>query len=490
MIAVDLFAGGGGASLGIQQAGLEVVLAVNHDEHAITMHAANHPDTIHMREDVFAVDPQRAACGRLRRGSVDLLWLSPSCTHHSRAKGGVPRSEQLRSLAWVGVEWARTIAPRVIALENVPEFSTWGPLGDDGLPVRERTGETFRDLVSALRLAGYAVEWRTLNAADYGAPTARKRLFLVARRDGHPIVWPTPTHGPGRSQPWRTAAECIDWSVPVPSIFGRSKPLAEATERRIAEGLRRYVLTAARPFIVCLTHGARLESCDEPLRTTTAAPRGERVLVAPTLVQTGYGERAGQSPRALDIGAPLGTVVAGGAKHGLVAAFIAKHYGGVVGHGIDRPLGTITAQDHHSLIAAHITKFYGTSTGSLMGDPLPTVTGGGQHAGLVAAFLLKYYGQGGQWSGLDEPMHTLVTKARMGLVTVTIGGEEYAVVDIGLRMLTPRELARAQGFPDSYLLTGTKTQQIARIGNSVCPPVARAVVEAQFGRRKPIREAA
>ena len=443
MNVVDLFAGGGGASLGILQAlGVAPAVAVNHDPAAIEMHAANHPGTLHLCEDVFKVAPFRP-----RRRPIDLLWASPDCTHHSRAKGGKPRETGRRMLAWVVVEWARAVQPRVICLENVQEFRDWGPLDDHGHPIRERRGETFEAFVGALRLAGYRVEHTLLNAADFGAPTSRRRLFLVARCDGEAIRWPEPTHGPGRATPWRTAAECIDWSIPCPSIFERARPLAEATQRRVAEGIRRYVLTAARPF----------------------------------LVQTGYGERPGQAPRVLDLHAPLGTVVAGGAKHALVAAFLARHYGGMVGRELDRPLATVTAVDHHSLVAAHLTKFYGTSSaGQPLDQPAPTITAGGEHAGLVAAFLTKYYGTGiGQ--AVDAPLGTMPTLDRFGLVTVHLDGEPYVITDIGLRMLQPRELARAQGFGDDYVLTGSKRDQVARIGNSVAPPVARAVVAAQFG---------
>lgn len=518
-VVIDLFAGGGGASEGIRRAlGRCPVVAVNHNPAAIAMHAANHPSTLHLVESVFNVRPKATAAGR----EIDLLWASPDCTHFSRAKGAVPRSKEIRSLAWVVVDWAREVRPRIIMLENVPEFATWGPLDDDGLPIRERAGETFLEFIRALEVQGYAVEWRSLVAADYGAPTTRKRLFLVARRDGLPIRWPEPTHGPRRAHPHRSAAECIDWSIPCPSIFERRKPLAEATQRRIAEGLWRYVLGPnARPFLVGLTHGGRLYDVDEPLRTVTTANGGEfaavspmvapvvvanntnnvarpvtapvptvttggrNMLVSPVLIQAGYGERAGQAPRVLDVNAPLGTVVAGGGKHALVAAWLAKHYGGVVGHGVDRPIGTVTAIDHHSLVAAHLTKFHGSAlAGSPVDAPHPTITAGGGkgggHAGLVAAFLTKFYSQGGRSQAADRPLDTVVSKARFGLVTVDLDGEPWAVVDIGLRMLQPRELARAQGFADSYVLTGTKAQQIERIGNSVCPPVVEALVRAQF----------
>ena len=288
------------------------------------------------------------------------------------------------------------------------------------------------------------MEWRCLRACDYGTPTTRRRLFLIARCDNEPIVWPEPTHGPGRPLPHRTAAECIDWSIPCPSIFTRKRPLAENTQRRIARGLVKYVLTSARPYIVRIGHtssdSGKVKSIDEPLTTITSKN-----------------------------------------EHLLVAAWLAKHNGGATGQPVTSPLHTITATDTKRLMAAHITKFYGTSTGSPMDEPLPTVTASGCHLGLVAAFITKYYGEGGTASALNSPLHTIVSKARMGLVTVTLGGEEYAVVDIGMRMLQPRELARAQGFGDDYILTGTKTQQIARIGRSVPPQVITALVRANLG---------
>lgn len=483
LVVVDLFAGGGGASLGIFRAtGVHPIVAVNHDPHAIEMHAENHPDTLHLCENVFAVEPAQLMRGR----RVNLLWASPDCTHFSRAKGGKPKKKEIRALAWVVATWAEQVRPEVICLENVSEFQDWGPLypedhPDEKLrnqPIPDRRGETFVAFVGRLRELGYQVDWRVLNAADFGAPTSRKRLFLVARCDGRPVAWPTPTHGPGRARPWRSAGEIIDWSVPALSIFASKaeakawaaatgegiprRPLAEATQRRIAEGLRRYVLEASDPYVVSL-------------------PAGERVVGS--LVQTGYGERKGQRPRALDIRAPLGTVVATGAKHAVVTAWLAKYYTGVVGQSLEQPSGTITARDHHALVAASLTKFYGTSKGSSLGSPTPTVTASGNHLGLVAAFLLKYYGAGGQWQALDEPLHTIVAKARFGLVTVDVGGEPHVIADIGMRMLQPHELARAQGFGDDYVLTGTKEQQIARIGNSVCPDVAEALVRAQLKHR-------
>lgn len=467
---VDLFAGGGGASEGIALGlGVGPAVAINHDPAAITMHAANHPNTLHLCKDVFEVKPFRPG-----RRPIDLLWGSPDCTHFSSAKGSAPRSNKRRGLAWALVDWARQVTPRVICLENVTEFQGWGPLYSDdypdpkrrGQPIPERKGETFREFVGALQLAGYRVEWRTLVAADYGAPTSRKRLFMVARCDGEPIGWPEPTHGPGRAHAWRTAAECIDWTLPCPSIFGRRRPLAEATERRIAEGIRRHVFGAEAPYLV---DGAYI----------------------PSLIQTGYGERDGQAPRVLALDEPLGTVVAGGQKHALLAVFVAKHYGGAVGQGLRRPLGTVTAIDHHSLIGVSLEKFYGTGIGAPLGLPLPTVTATGGHIGLVAAFLDKYYGsETGQHQSCRSPLHTIPTVDRFGVVTVTIDGETYALVDIGLRMLQPRELATAQGFGPDYILTGTKREQVARIGNSVSPPLAAAVAQAQFSGRTRLWEVA
>ena len=495
MIAVDLFAGGGGASRGIQQAtGHAPIMAVNHCRAAIEMHAANHPGTLHLHESVWDVHAQDFVGIH-----VDLLWASPDCTHFSRAKGGKPRSKKLRHLADVVPDWAWAVRPRMILLENVPEFEQWGPLHPEtpdvpeklrGRPIKERAGEDFRAFVERLEVMGYEVDWRVLNAADFGAPTSRRRLFLVARADGVAPAWPTPTHGPGRPRPWRSAAECIDWSIPCPSIFTRKKPLAEATQRRIAEGIRRYVLTSASPYLLCLTHGGRLEPIDQPMRTTTTAHRGERALIAPVLARAhSHGwDGNGSDIRPLD--RPGWTVTAkdGGA---LVSVFLARYHGerreGETPRVEDLTdlLPVQTAENRFGLAAVWLDKLHGSArAGQPLDLPAPTVTSGGGrgggHAALCAAFLLKYYGQGGQWSALDEPMHTLVGKARMGLVTVTLGGEEYALVDIGMRMLQPRELARAQGFPEDYVLTGTKSEQVARIGNSVCPPVAEALVRAQF----------
>lgn len=557
-LVIDSFAGGGGASLGIEQAiGRPVDIAINHDAEAIAMHQANHPETEHYQEDVWQVDPLKATGGR----PVALAWFSPDCTHHSKARGGKPRDKNIRGLAWVALRWAAKVRPRVLIVENVEEFRSWGPLNRRRRPKRNRKGETFDRWVSQLRGLGYEVEWRELRACDFGAPTSRKRLFIIARCDGELIRWPAPTHSNQPLlglAPYRTAAECIDWSIPCPSIFERPKPLAAATLRRIANGIRRYVIEAERPFVINLTHGGRLESVDEPFATITGAHRGEKALVAPylarnnhdgqakptdsvdeplrtittqgnkhalvtpflagithnksggqttpgdapmptittsrggeqaliapTLVQTGYGERAGQSPRSLDIEEPLGTVVGGGSKHALVAGFLAKHFGGheTPGSDLGQPADTVTARDHHGLVASSLVKLYGTNDGADIEQPMPTVTSTGQHLGEVRAFLAAYYGNDKDGQAVSEPFRTVTSKERFGLVTVE--GEPYAIVDIGMRMLAPRELFRAQGFPEGYVIDPvvngrrlTKTDQIRMCGNSVCPPIARALVSA------------
>lgn len=502
-LVVDSFAGGGGASTGIEAAiGRPVDIAINHSPEAIAMHKVNHPETKHFCQDIFEVDPREACGGR----PVGLAWFSPTCTHFSKAKGSVPLSNKIRSLAWVVVQWAKAVKPRVIILENVEEFQTWGPLGDDGRPDPNRMGETFREWLGALSALGYALEFKCLVAADYGTPTSRRRLFLVARRDGWPVVWPNATHGAGRGESWRPAAEIIDWSLPCPSIFDRKRPLAEATQRRIARGIERYVVGAAKPFIIPLTHGyrgdgssdSRVHGIDQPMRTITGANRGEYALAQPFIVRHGhYSHKTGAGLR-LGCGAgifrgqrledPLATVCGTNDKH-LVVPVVTKHYGRQIGHDVRKTLGTVTARDHHALTAAFLTKFYGTSTGSDVRAPVPTVTAsgkGGGHIAEVRAFLLKYYGAEGRPSAqsLKDPLHTVTTKARFGLVT--IAGEDYQIVDIGMRMLQPHELFAAQGFPDDYEIAPeyqgkplTKTAQIKLAGNSVCPQVAKALVEEQ-----------
>jgi DNA (cytosine-5)-methyltransferase 1 len=498
-LVVDNFAGGGGASTGIEAAlGRPVDLAINHDPAAIAMHRANHPETRHFCENIWEVDPEAACAGR----PVGLAWFSPDCTHFSRAKGTTPRKQEIRGLAWVVIRWAKAVRPRVIVLENVEEFQSWGPLRDDGRPDPGAAGETFRAWLAELTGLGYSIEFRSLVAADYGAPTTRKRFYLVARADGAGIAWPVTTHGRGRAAPWRAAAEIIDWSLPCPSIFDRPRPLAEATQRRIAEGIRRFVIGAEHPFIIPVTHhgDVRVHGIDEPLRTVTAAHRGELALVSPSLVQRSWGEREGQRPRAMDIMRPLGTIVAGGVKHALVAAFMAKHYGGpnghqVYGHPLQLTLGTVTGRDHHALTTAFLTKFQQNSPGQRAETPLHTVMAGASRFAEVRAFLIKYYGaKQGQEQQVSLPLHTVTAKARFGLVTIE--GEDYEIADIGMRMLVPRELFAAQGFPDEYQIAPevdgkplTKTAQIQCAGNSVCPPVAEAIVSANVCDLESVRAA-
>ena len=613
-IIVDNFAGGGGASTGIELAiGRSVDIAINHDPNAVAMHTTNHPDTLHYCESVFDVDPIVATAGR----PVGLAWFSPDCRHFSKAKGSKPVEKEIRGLAWIVIRWALAVRPRVMMLENVEEFRTWGPLiesADGGLrPNPLRTGETFeafcgmlsggipaghpalaecceflgitadgelaQQLVAGL---GYAVDHRELRACDFGAPTIRKRFFMVMRCDGMPVTWPDPTHGDpkspavqsGKLAPWRTAAECIDWTIPAPSIFDRKKPLAENTLKRIARGIQRFVIESASPFIVkcnhtttkgkydCFrgqalreplqtitkTHGYALavphltkfrtgatgqpvtepvptvtagtskrpggnwhalgiveaaiapfvgrqfgasvgHRADEPSATITAGGGGKSQLVTPTLIQMGYGERPGQEPRVLRLDNPLGTVTAGGNKFATVSAFLAKHYGGnYTGPGVsmDEPMHSVTTVDHHAVVASHLVKLRGTCRdGQPSSDPMPTVTAGGLHVGevkttlavdeydehraqLALEFLRKYCGE--DCDGL-----------------VDIDRITFRIVDIGMRMLQPHELYRAQGFPEWYIIDQdyrgqkyAKDKQVARCGNAVPPPFAEALVRANL----------
>ncbi|MGJ8514744.1 DNA cytosine methyltransferase [Carnimonas bestiolae] len=458
------FAGAGGADEGIRQAlGRDIDLAINHDPVAIAVHKQNHPNTEHAVADVWDIDPEQATNGQ----PVGLAWFSPDCRHHSKAKGGRPVSKSVRGLAWVAARWAARVKPRVIMLENVEEFRDWGPLMKDAqgrcVPDPVRKGQTYRAFIRVLKRNGYTVEDRILRACDYGAPTIRKRLFLIARRDGLPIKWPEPTHGEGRL-PYRPASDCIDWSIPATSIFERKKPLAENTLRRIAAGVMRYVVKSGQPFIVKCNHTARAgyynafrgQSIDDPLQTVTQSP--------------GFA---------------------------LVSAFLAKHYTGVVGASLDAPAPTMTTVDHNALVSCHMLNMKGTSRSARdMRDPVTTVCAGGTHASLVSALLAPYYGSGSGETGRDitKPAPTVTTKDRLQLVTVKIDGETYVITDIGMRMLQPHELAAAQGFPESYSFDRigdrplSKAHQVRLIGNSVCPPLAKALVEANFGHEHQFME--
>lgn len=620
-IVVDLFAGGGGASEALLQAlGRDPDIAINHDEHAIGMHAANHPFARHLREDVWHADPVREIAGR----AVGWLHASPDCTHFSQAKGGQPRSRATRSLSWVVCKWAGLARPRIISLENVEQILKWGPLvakrcastgrvlkmdgtvaaPGERVPVQQQylvpdprhAGRTWRAFVHQLRALGYAVEWRKLRACDYGAGTSRTRLFLLACRDGQPIRWPEPTHGPGRAAPFITAADCIDFAQPCPSIFTRKRPLADATLRRIARGIKRFVIDAAEPFIVQCANasangvhassaplptitgwpkggshavvaptlvqashgegrpdgvkrwGAGCSAPDSLLGTITASGSGGHALASATLIQTGYGEREGQAPRVPGLHKPVGTLV-DGQKHALVSATLAKFRGdsagapvsdplptitsgagakrpagaahamGVItayleqanggprnangtGHACTEPVSTITqAGSQQRLVTAHLATLRHHSTGAAATDPLATIAAQGEHhavvecqlspehaagAERVAAFLVKYYGTA---TGVDlrDPLDTVTTRDRLALVTVHVRGVPYVIVDIGLRMLRPRELYAAQGFPADYIISHTAdgralttSQAVRMVGNSVSPPPLAALARANL----------
>ena len=520
---VDLFCGAGGWSTGIERAtGRSPDLCVNHWDLALKTHECNHPGSRHVRANVWDVEPRKA----VRGNPVGLLVLSPDCTDFSRAKGGKPVRKSIRGLANVGIKWVRDLRPDVVFLENVSEFQEWGPLDAENKRIESRKGEYFRRWVASLERLGYVVDWRVLKCSQNGDPTSRRRLFLVARCDGQPIRFPTPTHGPGLPNRERVVAECINFSLPCPSIFGRRKELADATKRRLAVGAIRYIVENPNRFILNLTHGGRVESVQEPIKTITGANRGEKALVAPTLIQTGYGERKGQAPRVLDLHKPIGTLV-DGQKHA-VAVGVLKNYTGVIGQEVTKPASTITAKDHHSLIAASLSKFYGTGSGADVAQPCPTITAGGTkggntHLALQTATLIHYYSSGGQDQAVTDPIHAIVGKARHALVTGVLGGDVagaircaeflvkygdfqpknfvevdgqvrpvvivdvdgvlYLLTDLGLRMLQPDELKVAQGFAPDYVLLGTKADQVKMIGNSVPPGTACAMVEANFYRK-------
>lgn len=537
---VDNFAGGGGASTGIEMAtGYSVDIAINHDPEAIKMHKANHPNTKHYCEDVWQVDPVKACNGH----PVGLAWFSPDCKHFSKAKGGKPKDKFIRGLAWVACRWAGLVRPRVIMVENVEEFKTWGPLNRGHHPIKSKQGKTFAKFVQQLTDLGYEVQFKELIAADYGAPTMRKRFFLIARCDGKSIVWPEPTYAPADSEkvkagllkPYVGAYTQLDFSLPCPSIFDTSeeikekygiravRPLAPKTMERIARGLKKFVLDNAEPFIVQVNHsGAKSNYCkssNEPLSTitgkhgfgivepymvqigqtgfaadrskdvreplTTIVSKNEHCLISPTLIQyhseTAQGEVRGQT-----IEDPIMTVD-GSNRYGLVTSFLHKYYDGGykgVGDSVENPLPTVTAWDHNSIVTANLIQMNNHCDGRDLRDPIPTITAGDGHFGEVRAFLIKYYGQGtGQ--DIEEPLDTVTSRDRFGLVTIE--GVDYQIVDIGLRMLEPKELYGCQGFPDDYIIdhdytgkTYPRSEQVRRCGNAVCPPIPAALVKANL----------
>lgn len=577
---VDNFAGGGGASTGIEMAtGVSVDIAINHDPEAIKMHKANHPSTKHYCESVWDVDPIKACNGH----PVALAWFSPDCKHFSKAKGGTPVEKEIRGLAWVAVKWASTVKPDVIMLENVEEFKTWGPLRakrdertgrvlvkdfsnrtdinqkkrkpkfrvakpGEIVPMKlqamepdpKRKGKTFKKFLKALKNIGYQVELKELVAADYGAPTMRKRLFLVARCDGKPIVWPEPTYGPAYSEevkagllkPYVGAYTQLDFSLPCPSIFDTKeeimekygiraqRPLAQKTMERIARGLKKFVIDNAAPFIVPIGYGERkgqdprVHDIKNPLPTivssgkhylcepylvqigqtgftadrskdvreplTTIVSKNEHCLISPTLIQY-HSETSDKEVRGQTITEPISN------RYGLVTSFLHKYYdGGYKGAGdsLENPLPTVTAWDHNSVCAATLIQMNNHCDGRDIKEPIPTITAGDGHFGEVRAFLIKYYGQG---TGQDamEPLDTIPTHDRFGLVTIE--GVDYQIVDIGLRMLEPKELYGCQGFPDDYIIDRDcigkaypRSEQVRRCGNAVCPPIPAALVRANL----------
>ena len=539
---VDNFAGGGGASTGIELAtGYSVDIAINHDPEAIRMHKANHPNTKHYCENVWAVDPVKACGGH----PVALAWFSPDCKHFSKAKGGKPKDKNIRGLAWVACRWAGLVRPRVIMLENVEEFKTWGPLNRGHHPIKSKQGKTFERFVQQLTDLGYEVQFKELIAADYGAPTMRKRFFMIARCDGKPIVWPEPTHAPADSdevkagllKPYVGAYTQLDFSLPCPSIFDTSeeikekygiravRPLAPKTMERIARGLKKFVLDNPEPFIVPIGYGERkgqaprVHDIEKPLPTivgsgkhylceptlapymgtnTTNHPGGnckdpihtittgnQQCLISPTLIQyhseTAQGEVRGQT-----IEDPIMTVD-GSNRYGLVTSFIQKYYGGnYQGNGSDikEPLHTITTLERNAMCAVNLIQMNNHCDGRDVKEPIPTITAGDGHFGEVRAFLIKYYGQGtGQ--DITDPLDTVTAQDRFGLVT--INGTDYQIVDIGLRMLEPRELYGCQGFPEDYIIdhdytgkTYPRSEQVRRCGNAVCPPIPAALVRANL----------
>ena len=536
---VDNFAGGGGASTGIEEAtGYCVDIAINHDPEAIKMHKANHPYTKHYCEDVWQVDPVKVCGGH----PVALAWFSPDCKHFSKAKGGKPKDKFIRGLAWVACRWAGLVRPRVIMLENVEEFKTWGPLGRRKHPIKAKQGKTFHKFIQQLTDLGYEVQFRELVAADYGAPTMRKRFFLIARCDGKEITWPKPTHGPADSaevkagllKPYMGAYTQLDFSLPCPSIFVTSeeikekygiravRPLAEKTMNRIARGLKKFVLDNPEPFIIQCNHGGERRPNDirEPMPTITG--KHGYGIVEPYMVQ--IGQTGFAKDRSKDVREPLTTIVSKN-EHCLIEPKLApymgtnttNHPGGscedplhtittgnqqclisptliqyhsetaqgeVRGQGIDDPLMTVDGSNRYGLVTSFISKFYKSGTGQDIREPLHTVTTSPGHFGEVRAFLTKYYG-GGTGQDIKVPLDTITAQDRFGLVTIY--GTEYQIVDIGLRMLEPKELYGCQGFPDDYIIDRDcdgkpypRAEQVRRCGNAVCPPIPTALVRANL----------
>lgn len=506
---VGNFAGGGGASTGIEMAtGYSVDIAINHDPEAIRMHQTNHPSTKHYCESVWDVDPVKVCKGH----PVALAWFSPDCKHFSKAKGGKPKDKSIRGLAWVTLRWAAKVRPRVVMLENVEEFKTWGPLNRSHRPIKAKQGHTYHKFISQLHDLGYEVQTRELVAADYGTPTMRKRFFMIARCDGKSIVWPEPTHGPADSEkvkagllkPYVGAYTQIDFSLPCPSIFDTAeeirekygiravRPLAPKTMERIARGLKKFVINSPEPFIVPIGYGERtgqqprIHDIKEPLPTVVSS--GKHYLCEPYMVQ--IGQTGFTADRSRDIWDPLSTVVSKN-EHCLISPTLIQYHSETSGketrgQQVTEPIMTVDGSNRYGLVTSFLSKFYKSGTGQDIRDPIGTVTAnaGGGHFGEVRAFLIKYYGQGtGQ--DIKDPLDTVTAQDRFGLVTVD--GVDYQIVDIGLRMLEPKELYGCQGFPDDYIIdhdyagnSYPRSEQVKRCGNAVCPPIPAALVRANL----------
>lgn len=514
---IDCFAGGGGASVGIEMAlGRQVDIAINHDPDAILMHKTNHPDTLHLTEDIFKVDLQKYTKGR----HVSLMWASPDCTSHSKAKGGKPRKHGLRILPWAVYKHAKAILPDVIIMENVEEIQQWGPLDPAGHPIPEQKGEDYKKFIAAMKSLGYIFDSRELVAADYGAPTTRKRWYAVFRRDGREIVWPEPTHnknGICSLEPWEPIYKYLNLEDFGKSIFGRKKPLAENTMKRIARGLEKFVINCQEPFIVQVNHSGdnfRGQSIHEPMPTITQKHGFGKVT--PYIMQIGQTGFTQDRNRAVE--EPMSTVVTKN-EHCLISPFLIQYHSettknGVRGQQVTEPIQTIDTSNRYGLVMSYMTKFYKSGTGQSMDEPIHTITTSPGHFGTVSVltvewnelqkagideetaqkctwvsqFVMEYYGCGtGQ--ALIEPLHTIVTKDRFALITVL--SNEYVMLDIFLRMLSPEELELGQGFPRDYIIdrdyNGNKypvSKQVARIGNSVVPIMAKKLVEANCGYLK------
>ena len=517
---IDCFAGGGGASVGIEMAlGRSVDIAINHDPQAILMHKTNHPNTVHLTEDIFQVDLQKYVNGR----KVALMWASPDCTSHSKAKGGKPRNSGLRILPWAVYKHAKAILPEVIIMENVEEIQQWGPLDKDGYPIKERKGEEYQRFVDKMKGLGYEFDSRELIAADYGAPTIRKRWYAIFRRDSKPIIWPEPTHnkdGSNGLKKWVPVHTILDFTDLGNSIFGRKKPLADNTMKRIARGLQKFVFGNPEPFIVQVNHGGdnfRGQSIHEPMPTITQKHGFGKItpVIAP-IIDKAYGGNYSGAGSKMD--EPLHTITT--VDHNrLVAPLIIQYHsetrnGEVRGQKVQEPIKTIDTSNRYGVVVTFLTKFYKSGTGQGMFEPIHTITTSPGHFGQVSVltvkfedlikagvteevaqkctwvseFIIEYYGCGtGQ--KISEPLHTIVTKDRFALITVL--GNEYVILDIFLRMLTAEELKLGQGFPKDYIIDRDYkwnvypvSERVKRIGNSVVPIMAQVLVEANCGYLK------